>query len=234
MQNPWSDLINSKQPHIANCDVNAIKAMPPELQGCLKLELFPEPFIGNPDAKIYLLNGNPGFHENDKFFLKSQKYIKALKDTLELQANSFLYLDSGTCTFNNITHPGYEWWKRHLKQLTQLTLPNEPNVFNIEYFPYHSENMNELKKHWIEKDGKLPSDDFSNKLVNEAMNAGKIIVVMRLRDYWYKRIPYLKTYSNLIVLNNPQSVHITPNNVRFFVEDTQKSQDNWDKIIKNV
>ncbi len=224
--------MNSPQPHIANCDVAAFNNMPVELKKSLKLELFPEPFIGNPDAKIYLLNGNPGFHEKDIEFLKSTKYLEALQTTLELKAKSFLYLDSDTCTFNNIMHPGYEWWTRHLKQLT--ISKKRPDVFNIEYFPYHSENMNDLKQHWIKKEGKLDSDAFTNELINKAMTADKIIVVMRLRDYWYKRIPNLETYSNLIVLNNPQSVYITENNVKVFFEDVKKSNDNWNKIKNNV
>lgn len=238
--NPWTNLVSENNNFYANVDQDAIfayiKKNYPNLFNDLRLDLYPEPFIGNPDANIYLLNGNPGCGQEEiQFVQNSGKFRAAIEENLKLKATSFLYLDEEVCTYDNNKHPGYNWWKSHLKQLSKAIGGKSPEIFNIEYFPYHSKNLDNVKS-WIKgkKYNPLPSGNFSNELIKKAMDAGKIIVIMRLKNAWYNRLPDLKTYSNLIELRNPQNVSITSDNVKVFVEDQKKSADNWDKLLKNA
>ena len=114
-----------------------------------------------------------------------------------------------------------------------------PKVFNIEFFPYHSQNLDSLKNYFNSKKDESnwpdwPSFDHTKNLVKEAINQGKIIVIMRLKSFWYKAIKGLEGYKNVIELANPQSVYITENNVRFYKEIKSRSKENWDKLIKNA
>lgn len=238
--NPWTklepnkllqnNLIPPKSQVYANVDKDAIfvdiQKNYPNLFNDLRLDLYPEPFIGDPDAKIYLLNGNPGYVKGEEQFVqKSKNFCNAMKQNLDLKATSFLYLDEEVCTYDN---PGYQWWERHLRQLTNA-IGRSPKIFNIEYFPYHSKNLDNVKS-WIKKENHLPSENFSDDLIKNAMNDGKIIVIMRLKDAWYNRIKGLNGYSNLIELCNPQSVYITPNNVTY----PAVNQKLWGHLVFNA
>ncbi len=71
MRNAWRDLPETA-PFVLACDKQGIvdfnhKAKP---EHKIHLGLLPEPYTGNPEAKIMLLNLNPGFYErNEKFIL---------------------------------------------------------------------------------------------------------------------------------------------------------------------
>ncbi len=205
----------------------------------LKLNLFPEPYIGHPDAPIYLLNGNPGFHENDERFIHDVVFRDAIKKTLthdyinHPECGDFLYLNEKLKDkeFNNgiMTHPGYKWWTDHLGKLNEIIKPC-PKVFNIEFFPYHSRTLDNLKKYF--KSPYWPSFDYTRSLVLKAIKEEKIIVVMRLKKYWYGAVPGLKEYKNVIELKNPQSVYITEKNVQFGVEAEALCKATWGELIK--
>lgn len=255
--NPWIERevlngnIGSKEAIImAKIDeawFNSLRNSSPDVFKDLQLNLFPEPYIGNPKAQIYLLNGNPGFHKEDEFFVGKKYFQDAIKDTLEHKyqnqnCGDFLYLDNDLDnSFKN--HPGYIWWTRHLKSLKKANNNKFPKVFNIEFFPYHSENLDNLKKYFkstIKTSASnwhpdWPSFEYTRFLVEEAIeDKNKIFVVMRLKEYWYQAIPKLKNYDNVIELTNPQSVYITKKNVRFFVEVKARSKSNWEKLINNA
>lgn len=200
----------------------------------LKLNLFPEPYIGHPYAQIYLLNGNPGFHEDDELFIHDVDFRDAINKTLthdyinHPECGDFLYLNNNLGKgFEN--HPGYIWWTGHLRKLKEEIRPC-PKVFNIEFFPYHSKTLDNLKKHF--KSPYWPSFEYTRSLVLKAIEEEKIIVVMRLKKYWYGAVPGLEGYKNVIELKNPQSVYITKKNVQFGVEAEALCKATWGELIK--
>ena len=70
MRNPWIDLPETA-PFVLACDKQGIgdfnhTAKP---EHTIHLELLPEPYTGNPEAMIILLNLNPGFYERNEKFL---------------------------------------------------------------------------------------------------------------------------------------------------------------------
>lgn len=101
----------------------------------LHLELLPEPFLGNLDAPIVLLNLNPGFVSEDVEHHKQPTFIaRSLDNLLHRPAKfPFFLLDP------NITAPGNQWWTRRLRSLTACcdleTVARR--VLCVEFVPYH-------------------------------------------------------------------------------------------------
>ena len=81
-----------------------------------------------------------------------------------------------------------------------------PNIFVIEYFPYHSAGGFVFPKY-------LPSYGYSNFLVKKAIEEEKLIIIMRKEELWYERIDGLKGYANKLLLRNHQRVWLSPGNL---------------------
>ncbi|HKD76960.1 MAG TPA: hypothetical protein VKB76_15750, partial [Ktedonobacterales bacterium] len=74
----------------------------------------------------------------------------------------------------------------------------------IEYFPYHS-----AKFHF---NGRVPSQQFSFDLVNQAFKRDAIVIQMRSKRQWIEAVPALQNYQHYFTLNNPQNVTISMGN----------------------
>jgi hypothetical protein len=72
----------------------------------------------------------------------------------------------------------------------------------VEFFPYHST--------WWAGPPLVPSQQFSFDLVNNALNAGKVIVVLRSWQTWLAHVPALGAYPRLVRHRNPRSSFISP------------------------
>ena len=81
-----------------------------------------------------------------------------------------------------------------------------PNLFYIEYFPYHSAGGFDFPD-------SLPSYKYSNWLVRKAMEDHKLIIIMRKEELWYDRIDGLRSYENKLLLKNHQRVWFSPGNL---------------------
>ena len=121
-------------------------------------------------------------------------------------------------------HLGDTWQREVWKQLKEK-LGDEPKIFSIEFFPYHSTSGFVFPKD-------LPSYKYRNELIKEAMDKHKLIIIMRNRDQWYEIEndddinglgPRLKRYANKVFLRNSQRVWLTPGN---FCWEIPEKQDN--------
>ncbi|MDR0516130.1 MAG: hypothetical protein LBH25_03710 [Fibromonadaceae bacterium] len=212
MKNPWENLKTVKGKYtIASDDYPDIINLDNNLKGKFKLNLnlLPEPFIGNPNAPIYLLNLNPGF---DKENAKEHKENKKLRDCI---------------TKNNLHKPmeypfywlnpdlkgtgGAKYWKEGNKVKTKKrTKTGKPiwqtisprlgelledkalketliarKIFCVEYFPYHSESYSISKK--------VPSQGYSRNLIENAIkDNSKLFIIMRKKTEIFKLFPKLK------------------------------------------
>src|SRR5438046_1686643 len=113
--NPWIDL-PSEPPYILDSDAFEITEFNNRVSDRFRLhaELYPEPFLGSPDAPIVLLNLNPGFAGDEQEFHEDQKSAKILRSNLT-HSNAefpFLYLDQ------QFESPGTRWWSRRLRKLS--------------------------------------------------------------------------------------------------------------------
>ena len=208
--NPWTMLTTE---NIAQCDqpffdkyggvtsyqnlINSQKFHPDLDFSCL-----PDPFCGDPESKVYCLNKNPG--KPDKCFIGDNDFEKATKDNLELKQQSCFWAESIPNKCGKV-HDGVEWLTKRTRELETI-LGRHPNIFFVEYFPYHSSSGFDFPCH-------LPSYTFTDELILQAMKDGKMIIIMREKRNWLKRIPGLENYKNLYTLKYAQSGYLTLNNV---------------------
>jgi hypothetical protein len=206
MINPWNELPVSS-PYVLSVDRPQIEHFNRDSrpEHCLRLEIFPEPFLGDPNAPIILLNLNPGFSKEDLRWHSKDDF----------QNSSLCNLNHGKTEYpfyllnpRYSESPGHQWWERRLriviKEFGLETVANR--MLCVELFPYHSEQF---------KHGELsvPSQQYGYHLVSRALERKAIVVMMRSKRLWLKAVPALANY-NFHELKNPRSPYITPKTAR--------------------
>lgn len=205
MENPWRQLPETA-PFVLAYDQQLVHDFNATAKTHHKIhvEILPEPYTGNPEASILLLNLNPGFYERNLHFLTgNEHFVKTSRANLvhEQLEYPFYLFDP-----NNVDSPGYYWWSRKMKPLIQVfSLKKVANgICNIEYFPYHSENFG--------VNISIPSQTYSFYLVQQAMKRNALIIQMRSRRVWQVANPEMNSYRHYFVLKNPQNPVISENN----------------------
>jgi hypothetical protein len=208
MDNPWKNLKKINNEYIAECDKyllnNRYFRNSSEKDYELKLNVTPGPYTGDLlNAKVYLLALNPGYDDNDILF--SEKYENEIINNLLHIYDEYPFLILNPRYRNSA---GANWWCSKLECfINNVGLEKTAKkVCNIEYFPYHSRKYkhNEIK---------LPSQEYSFLFIKRAIIEKKIIIIMRSEKLWYKTIPELENYEKKYVLNSPQNVKVSPNNL---------------------
>ncbi len=204
----------------------------------LTFDALPEPFFGDINSKVYCLGMNPGKPDADfcESNDKSKIYESQAQEVLcqeygrpspsasyifdDLMFDgSVIYKDNkafdsffstnGLGSFKTSVIPrphAGAIWQRILWKPLQDVLNRIPGLFFIEYFPYHSNRSFRFPNN-------LPSYEYSNWLIERAMDDKKIIIIMRKEEDWYNRIPNLKKYDNKILLRPiSRGLRLAPNN----------------------
>lgn len=165
--------------------------------------LLPEPFLGPLDARVVLLNLNPGYAPENHRVHRRPSLSRVLRRTLRGtdQPYPFYYLDPEP------DGGGYRWWRRRLSALTAATSDEvvARGVLCVEYFPYHSVRFGHRAVH-------VPSQEYGFSLVRDALGRRAVVIVMRARLLWDSAVPELRSYGRLFGLNSPQNVSISPRN----------------------
>ena len=179
-ENPWLTL--KDKPYVYSGDRHDIDVFNSKLKDAsyrIELDVVPEPFIGSPDAPIWLLNLNPGLDPSE--LEHTAAVIEMQKRSAALQASEFWCLDAA---FSHTA--GYRWWTKRCRELIggYGLKVIQTNLFCVEMFPYHSTRFKQPK--W------LPSQDFTIMLVKSACKANKDFIVMRAEREWLKRVPELE------------------------------------------
>ncbi len=223
VNNPWKEITNGKA-KVAICDIpffekygsaelytKKINDKDKEIEltfGCM-----PEPFCGNPDSKVYCLNKNPG--KPDFCFKDDEAFIKATIKNLQLKSGTCFWAEDIRNKCGKL-HDGVEWMHKRTKSLKDF-LNDYQDIFFIEYFPYHS-----TKGFTFPKD--IPSYSFSDELIKRAIEENKLIIIMREKTNWIKRlkksIPDIEQYKNLYKLKCPQGGYLTKDNIVCYCDDT--------------
>ncbi len=201
--NPWKDLpsrppfvIPADAPYVANFNA---KSRPIHQ---LRLEIIPEPYLGNPTAPVVLLNPNPGFVETDRQVHVDPKFNAAARENLLHSRSRWpLYLLDP-----ELPSPGQGWWKKRLKALIGEVGPEiiATQVFVAEVHGYHSIKYRHQRTC-------LPSQQYTFGLIRAAIARRAIFVVMRGFRIWSSLIPELRE-ARLHRLLNPQNAAISPGN----------------------
>lgn len=226
MENPWPQL-PADAPHVLPSDRSIVekfnaryadehdaKCENPSCTGCytLQKQLLPEPFIGDPDARVYVLNLNPGYtpKDDDKWHA-NPAYRTAIIDNLDHKPTEFpfYFLDPRLKDA-----PGSRWWKKHAKWLIDDIGDMEKlarNLFCVELFPYHSTKYKPVPR-VLSPNGLVPSSAYGFHLVRRAIRTGRPIVVTRKLKTWRAQISELQGYANLFSLRS-QRVWLSPGNI---------------------
>lgn len=229
--------------------VKAINGLYPNSQ--LKFECLPSPYSGNPDANVYCLNMNPGEPDShfDKWPLTANPYttqsLENLKHNVQdafwtdniiadqqenVKVDNVIYnklLDDKNAVSGYYIHDGARWQRAKTLQLRKALKGHNPNIFFLEYFPYHSEHCFDFPEY-------LPSYDYRNALLQFAMDEDKLIIIMRSEKKWYdingvgKR---LKDYKKKILLRNCQGGWLSRGNMIQFVPDNTNDILTWKDIV---
>jgi hypothetical protein len=99
-----------------------------------------------------------------------------------------------------------KWWDPKLKHLLRFG-PEvvARSILNIAYFPYPSRRFGHR---WLD----LPSQQYTFRLVREAMDRQAVIVFMRRDDMWKEAVPQLKQYDRLFQVKNVRNPAVSPKN----------------------
>lgn len=173
----------------------------------LDTRLMPEPFGGNRQAKLVLLNRNPGLSSGDpRVHHDNQRYVAALR------ANLASAPDGHHCVgllpeFK--TTPAGQWCReRCFKALINHSHAPEGlarKILSVEFHGYHSEQ-------WRPIGFTLPSQHYSFWLVQQAMTRGATVVIMRGQRDWEVSVPGLRDYERLVVPHSFRSPTVSERN----------------------
>lgn len=222
-RNPWQNItINDT---IAECDRPVIETLPIEVQSLIETRTLPEPFHGNPNASVYILNGNPLAGDTDLNYIREPAYEKEIKEELMHINTEFLWLreEETVVDANGVPYPAYAYWKKRTRELRSSK--KTPSLFCVEAFPYHTKHASDFKSL-----RSLPSDEYTNEMILDAINSNKFIVLMRCPFFWLKRVPKLQGYHRLITLNSNQNVYLTRRNM----SKSLPLQQDWDSFIASL
>lgn len=227
INNPWLNITDGNV-KIATCDIpffesvgsvelyaEKINNKDEEIE--LTFDCMPEPFCGNPDSRVYCLNKNPG--KPDSCFKDDEAFIKATINNLQLKSDKCFWAEDIRNKCGKL-HDGVEWMRKRTKSLKEF-LDDYPDIFFIEYFPYHSTKGFSFPKH-------LPSYDFSDAMIKQAKEEKKLIIIMREKTNWIKRlkksIPDIEQYKKLYILKCPQGGYLTKDNIIRYCDDEKESK----------
>ncbi len=213
-KNPWHNLPD-QPPFVLREDKGDVEAFN-KTKGAqdkryLQLKFIPEPFVGNPDARLVLLGNNPGLAdapEKSAFRLEPEFAARMRDNLLHRLADScpFLYLDPIIVPSDKV------WWEYKLRQVLEELGDKDNarrilarNILAVEFFPYVSHRFGHGKL-------RLPSQQYSFELVRNAMRRKAVIVLTRGEKRWMKSIAELNDYHLLVRLKQVQRAPISPGN----------------------
>ena len=205
----------------------------------------PEPYFGDKDSEVYLLNMNPGepdpvfncsndgdrvyedycqnmlkhnikkpgllFNNQDrKIIYNPDKYGKIINDIFDSKRiKEFKENKDNKDRFPLRPHAGDVWQNIAWKTIRE-SLKRDPRLFILEFFPYHSTSGFAFPKD-------LPSNAYRNELIKQAIEKGKLIIIMRQANNWYKIKKdnlgeKLEKYPNKVTLRCKGRIWLTPGN----------------------
>jgi hypothetical protein len=204
MDNPWLHL-PAEAPYLLASDYDAIVRFnaTTSVDYTIHTEMYPEPFIGVPQAQVVFLGLNPGALKGQFQPPTNPILLQAYTDNLQHTRTDLpFYLLNPA-----IGGGGYRWWTAKLRPLLQRYDERflAQHIFAVEYFPYHSYR-------WSYRLTRVKLQEYTYYLVRQAIERDAAIIVMRSYNLWIQAVPALKSYPRTYRLNSPQNVIISPRN----------------------
>jgi hypothetical protein len=193
--NPWTSL-RSAPPYILASDDFDVKAFNDTAEPSLRIhgDLLPEPFVGNVgSAAVLLLNMNPAYEEAELPFHRDAAFISIARANLAQKPLQypFYFLDPSWKS------PGHLYWSGRLAELIAACGREAvaKHVAVLEWYPYHSLGMSRA---WMPK---VPSQAFSFRLVQNALDRGAVIIIIRAVRWWQQELPGLLSGAESLARN---------------------------------
>lgn len=214
---PWKNI--NWQHTIAECDRDILTEEYCRDKG-IDLNDLPEPYCGNIDSNVVCLNLNPGLNKCGACFYGNQRFLELTKATLDHRIDHSMWFDEIKCE-KGINHDGCNWWMKRTRKLRESLKVEKLNIFTIEFFPYHTKHAFKFPE--------LPSNEYRNYLLAQAIEDNKLIVIMRGKNRWYNiedggLREKLRNHKNKIEMSNPRNVA--------FSEKTIGAK--WDLLISSL
>ena len=206
MNNPWAALPETS-PFLLESDKAQILAFNEKAKPSVKIRhhVPPEPYIGNPNAPIILLNLNPGYADEDIEYYQNEFVLALWKKNLFHEKMDYPFY---------ILHPefdqnlgGTSWWRKKLREMIEICGVKKvaEYICCVEYFPYHSVRYKPQKS-------VLASQRYNFEMVREAIRNQAIIIIMRSEKNWARAVPELEEYKHVHRLNSKQNVAVSRRN----------------------
>jgi hypothetical protein len=210
---PWSQLRPARECVLAS-DAEYVKAFNRRATANtrIKTTLIPEPYFGDAAAPVVLLLLNPGVSRSDARWHAISDYRRRLLESVQsTKPAEHFHLRS------EADAPGATWWRRACRPLVEGLGLDEVAGFDllskrllcVEYFPYHS-------KTFAHGHLRLPSQEYSFRLVAEGVARGAEVVCMRGEKAWKGAVPALEGYKRYRKLKNPRASALSAKNVPRF------------------
>ena len=212
MENPWLTF-NPKDnaPKFHELDKAHVQAFNQGLEGRseyrLAEHLEPYPYVGNPNANIYVLLANPGIskRETDPSFRNNIENVNRNRRNLRHESS-----DSFLSWMHSPDNPEREseWLIPRIKNVVSATSLERTSsgLFLINYHPYNSIS-------WYPIPYTFETQRYSFHLVSEAMKRNVLIIMSRNILGWFTAVPGLFDYQNRITFKSSRSVHISQENL---------------------
>lgn len=228
MKNPWKDFDFEDASKTRNYVHPIDRDLVAKLQFSAKDEsktllthMLPEPWVGSLEAPVIVLQGNPGANEEEAkvSWQPSPAQREAAIATLREERMQYplYWLDPKLAETD-----GAKWSGRTLRNLIEdagaEVLANR--LLLIEFYAYHSRSFDNRVKG-------LPTQAFTNELVNNAVRDGKLIVMVRNRKAWEEQVPALIRYAetgNVLTTSSVQNASLSPGNLK----------DGYEKLLRAI
>lgn len=210
MFNPWPDLPMA-EPFVLKEDEWKIRLFNASLREKYRedqqihLEVFPEPYAGNPQANIVLLNLNPGYYPRNKAFGSgTAEFLRMWRANLAHEPQEYPFYHLHPLLKGS---PGEVYYTQKFKapiaEFGAKRVAEE--FFVVEYFPYTT-------KRGVGNISCVPSQEYGFYLVREAMRRNAIIIQLRSKQKWQEKIPALRSYPHYYELRSVQNTAISERN----------------------
>lgn len=211
MRNPWEKLVRSDEDlYVLDEDYDQLmthnKSKSLSSRDAFVLDLIPEPFTGDINAPIVILNTNPGYSKADYVTLHNNYFHRYA--LLNLQHYVDLAYPFFMLSLDIYNTPTYAWWRKMISPLIDDSAVETSiqtiakNIFCIRYVAYHSSSFN-VSRHFS-----LPSQLYTKYLIERAMEQNKLILCQRSHQRFQRLCPTLIKYNNIYYAQNPQAPQI--------------------------
>ena len=173
----------------------------PRATESLRLDFLPSPYLGKPDACVYLLLLNPGGRHDD--FKYGDGFVQERRRALRFESRDCFWPLSPEMKGSE----AFQYAEPRLRALINIVGLERvtQRMMWLQYLGYQS-------LVWRPFPVPLPSQQFAFWLLREAMSANKIVVIGRSRQLWIDAVPELGRY-DYIELRSPRSPYLTPGNM---------------------